>query len=113
MSLCPSQRRFHTGRPSPYIIPPHFPSLLAPAALSPMHDENGKEPRISICRWTVTERQLAGVGAAALLFHTAGVRQVAAAAPPERHRAVGAVHAAERESGRVRGEVGLEEGSAA
>lgn len=67
-----------------------------------MHDEHWEEPGVRVSRWTLTERQLAGGGAAALLVHAAGVRQVAAAAPPQRHGAVGAVHAAEREAGRVR-----------
>lgn len=78
-----------------------------------MHNEHREEPGVPVRRWTVTERQLAGVGPAALLVHAAGVRQVAAAAPPQSHGAMGAVHTAEREARRVRGEVGVDQRAAA
>lgn len=114
MSLCPSQIRLHTGRPSAYVIPPNLPLVLAAAALGAVHDENREEAGVPVSRWTVAERQPAGVGPPALLVAAAGVRQAAAVAPPQRHRAVGPVHAAERESRRVRGEVPAgEDGGAA
>ena len=72
-----------------------------------MHDEHREEAGVPIGGRTVAEGQLAGIRPAARLLHAAGVRQVAAAAPPQSHGAVGAVHAAEREAGGVRGEVGV------
>lgn len=79
-----------------------------------MHDKNREEAGISVRWWALIERQLAGVRPGALLVHACiRIGEVAAATPPQGYSAVGAVHAAQRETGRVQGEVGVKEASAA